>query len=103
MDMQAQMAKARRETMRWLLLVALNVARPTGMSLQAARSVIAATYADVTELELKRELDYLADRELVSIQRDPLGAWHAELTRTGVDVVEYTVPVEPGILRPQAG
>ncbi|MCE2691646.1 MAG: hypothetical protein LW862_17820 [Rubrivivax sp.] len=103
MDINLQMAKARRETIRWLLLVALNVARPVGMSLAAIRSVVSATYADATDLELKRELDYLADRDLVTIQRDPLGAWHAELTRAGVDVAEYTVPVEPGILRPQVG
>lgn len=102
-DMNAIMAKARRESIRWFLLVSLNVARPVGAKVPMLLSVIQATYADATEKEIERELDYLADRDLVLIERPPQGSWHCELKRYGVDVVEYTVDCEPGIARPRAG
>ena len=44
--------------------------------------------------------DYLHDRELVRVDKQPSGRWFAELSRFGVDVAEYTVPCEPGIARP---
>ena len=47
-----------------------------------------------------RELDYLADRDLLEVRKEPGGRWHAELARYGVDVVEYTVDCDPGIGRP---
>ena len=60
-----------------------------------------ATYSDITDAEIKRELCYLEDRELIRIERDPLGNWNSRITRHGVDIVEYTIPVEPGISRPR--
>jgi hypothetical protein len=100
-EMAMQMARVRREQIRWFLLQALNVARPAGAPTQLLRSVIQATYADATEQEVRRELDYLNDRSLVGIAKDPLDQWHCELTRLGVDVVEYTVDCQPGIARPK--
>lgn len=93
--------RARRETLRWLLLVTLNVTRPEPAAITLIKQVIAATYSDITDAEVKRELVYLEDRELVRIERDSLGGWYSVLTRHGVDVVEYTIPVEPGIARPR--
>ncbi|MFG6462298.1 hypothetical protein ACG04Q_12020 [Roseateles sp. DXS20W] len=103
MDMAQQMRKARSESIRWYLLVALNVARPAGAGTPILLTVIQANHTDATEMEIRRELDYLEDRELVSIKKDTLNRWHAELTRHGVDIVEYTVEVEPGIARPAIG
>jgi hypothetical protein len=40
-------------------------------------------------------------RNLISIDHQPDGRWFCKLERYGVDVVEYTVPVEPGIARPE--
>ena len=57
-------------------------------------------YPDSTQQEVRRELDYLADRRLVHISGQHTGTWLAELARYGVDIVEYTVPCEPGIARP---
>jgi len=45
-------------------------------------------------------MDYLHDRELIKLDKQPSGRWHAELSRFGVDVAEYTVSCEPGIARP---
>lgn len=93
-------AKARREHLRWLILLTLNNARPIGAFEGPILSVAQSEYPDATALELRRELDYLDDRELVEISRKPDGRWFAELTRYGVDVAEYTVDCDPGIARP---
>lgn len=93
-------AKARREHLRWLILLTLNNARPIGAFEGPVLSVAQSEYPDATALELRRELDYLHDRKLVEIARKPDGRWFAELTRYGVDVAEYTVDCEPGIARP---
>ena len=101
LNMLETMRRARRETLRWLLLVTLNVTRPETASITLVKPVLMATYSDITDAEIKRELCYLEDRELVRITRDPLGNWDSRITRHGVDIVEYTIPVEPGIIRPR--
>ncbi len=93
----------RHETLRWLLLLTLNISRPQEASAGMLRSVMTGVYKDATELEVKRELDYLFERGLVVVRTDPLGLVFAKLTRHGVDIVEYMVDCEPGISRPQAG
>ena len=94
-------AKARREHLRWLILLTLNNARPIGAFEGPILSVAQSEYPDATAHELRRELDYLHNRKLVGIERRPDGRWLAELTRYGVDVAEYTVACEPGIARPE--
>ena len=93
-------ARLRRESLRWLALLTLNNARPIGAFEGLVLSVAQSEYPDATPLELRRELDYLAGRELVKLDKQPSGRWHADLTRNGVDVAEYTVNCEPGIARP---
>lgn len=94
------LARIRREALRWLILLTLNNARPLGCEETPILSVAHTQYPDASPLELRRELDYLHDRRLVEVIKRPSGTWHAELTREGVDVSEYTVDVEPGIARP---
>ena len=96
-----QMLKIRREAIRWHLLAVINVSRPQGMYTPALLPIIQSVYPDATEHELRRELDYLEERELVKITRDPLDHWMVDLTRWGVDIVEYAVDCEPGIARPR--
>jgi hypothetical protein len=98
---QAQMIKARREAMRWHLLVIANVSRPSGVNTAAMLPVIQAVYPDATEREVRAELDYLEERGLVKIAKDPLDNWWVELRRYGIDLVEYTVECDPGISRPR--
>ena len=94
-------ARARREALRWLILLTLNNARPLGAMEGLVLSVVQSEYPDATPLELRRELDYLRARDLIELLRPPDGsAWHAQLTRHGVDLAEYTVDCEPGIARP---
>ena len=90
----------RREHIRWILLRALDNARPEGTNESVLLMTIQALYEDATQREIRRELDYLRDRRVVSIENQHTGLWHAELARYGVDIVEYTVACEPGIARP---
>ena len=98
--MQIDHERLRREGVRWLILLTLNIARPRGAGGSLVLSVAQSEYPDATALELRRELDYLHGRELVRVDKQPSGKWRAELTRHGVDVAEYTVDCEPGIARP---
>ena len=94
-------ARIRREALRWLILLTLNNARPLGAYEGPVLAVAQSEYPDATPLELRRELDYLHDRQLVVVTKEPSGRWSCELTRHGTDVAEYTVDVEPGIARPK--
>jgi len=99
--MKVDMERARREGLRWLALLTLNNARPIGAYEGMVLTVAQSEYPDCTRLELRRELDYLHDRKLVEVKREPSGRWFCELTRYGVDVAEYTVDCLPGIARPE--
>lgn len=97
----ADPAKFRREDIRWQILLTLNNARPIPANESLIISVVRASYQDVTRTEIRREMDYLADRELIIIDKRPDGVWLGDIGRYGVDVVEYTVSCEPGIARPE--
>lgn len=92
--------KSRRETLRWLILLTLNVSRPLGAGELLLHDCVRQGIPDVTGHEIRRELDYLAHRELVRLHHRDSPHWRAELTRIGMDIAEYTVPCEPGIARP---
>lgn len=94
-------SRIRRESLRWLIILTLNNARPVGAYEGPILSVAQSEYPDATAIELRRELDYLSGRRLVSLLKEPSGRWFAELTRHGMDIAEYTVDCEPGIARPQ--
>ena len=87
--------------MRWLILLTLNNARPIGAQEGPILAVAQSIYPDATPHEVRIQLDYLHDRDLVTVEKSPGGPWHAELTRYGVDVAEYTIKCEPGIARPE--
>lgn len=93
--------RIRRESLRWLIILTLNNARPVGAYEGPILTVAQSEYPDATAIELRRELDYLSGRRLVCLLKEPSGRWFAELTRHGTDIAEYTVDCEPGIARPQ--
>jgi len=95
-----QAARHRREFVRWVVIMAANIARPAKSTLRMLLGVVQGEYPDATEMEVRRELDYLESRELLELITDPLGGVLVDLTRHGIDVAEYTVTVEPGIARP---
>lgn len=94
-------AKVRRESLRWYILLTLNTSRPVDPHEAVVLSTVQGIYPDATALELRRELDYLADRSLVTVVKSPAGPWVAGLTALGVDIAEYTVDCRPGIARPE--
>mgnify|MGYP006895669524 CR=1 FL=1 len=94
-------AKVRRESLRWYILKTLDTSRPVDPHEAVVLSTIHGIYPDATVLELRRELDYLADRLLVTVVKSPSGPWVAGLTALGVDVAEYTVACHAGIARPE--
>lgn len=93
-------ARAERETLRWILLSALWYARPYGTS----EYVLLRTAQDipliVTQDLVRREMDSLASRGLIAIERENQPLWHARITALGEDVVDFRAPVPPGIARP---
>jgi hypothetical protein len=93
--------KARRENLRWYILLTLNAARPIGTSEAVVLSTVQGIVTDCTPRELRNELDYLCHRDLITLERRDTPIWHAELTRLGIDVTEYTVACDAGIARPQ--
>ena len=95
------MEKARREQIRWLIMVAVNAGRPSAVAESLILGAIQGVPVQCTALEVRRELDYLEDRKLIELERLEGAPWTAELTRDGVDFVEYTIPAEPGIARPK--
>ncbi|WP_454908397.1 hypothetical protein [Variovorax gossypii] len=96
----AELAKIRREAIRWHLIAAINLSRPYGMYTEPLLSIVQSVYPDATHDEIRKELDYLEERELVKIKKDPFNRWFLDLTRTGIECVEYTIDCQPGIARP---
>ena len=96
-----EQAKIRRESMRWYLILALYNARPERVAEEIVLSTMQAIYPDTTAIEVRKELDYLEDRKLVVLKKEPSGRWWSDLTRYGVDIAEYTIDCDPGIARPR--
>lgn len=98
---EVDLERAAREEARWRILRALDAGRPIAV----AETIILRTLQDIqlpiTPHGLRRELAYLEDRGLVEVGGRDGPVWTAELTRYGVDVVEYTVACDPGIARPK--
>ena len=97
----ADLAKIRREAIRWMVLLTLNNASPMGAFESIVLSVVSSEYPDATRDEVRKNLDYLEMRGLITIERHPDNRWYCKLARAGMDVVEYTVDVDPGIARPE--
>ena len=99
-QLKATIDSARHQTVRYLLLMTLNTARPAPAQAYMLRSVVAAVFPDVTDLEVLRELDYLKSRDLISSQTTPMGQTFAKIERYGIDVIERSVECDPGITLP---
>lgn len=93
--------REQREEMRWRALVVLNAGRPKPVSESLILRVLTDVALPATPHSLRRELDYLEHRQLIRITNREKPVWMCELTRLGVDVVEYTVACDPGIARPE--
>lgn len=96
-----RLEQAEREILRWDILVALDKKRPELLSETLLSEVVRSPSTRSVEPNiLRRQLDYLEQRGLVRITKKD-DKWYARLTWRGIDVVEYTVDVFPGISRPE--
>lgn len=91
------------EEARWRILKVLDAGRPTTVSESIVFRVLHDIHLPLSPQDVRRELDYLERRGLLRLSDKDSPTWQAELTRHGIDVVEYTTPVEPGIARPPRG
>lgn len=98
--MDFDLEKARREELRWVILRTLYSAQEIGASENIICRTVDGAIPDVTASEIRRGLDYLEERKLVSVNRNR-PCWFAKINRCGIDVVEYTVDCDPGIARPR--
>ena len=95
-----QMALLAVATLRWQILRALDMSREVGCSEELLLGVLQGVAHDLTKSALRRELDYLAKRDLITINKQPIGIWHSSIDRYGIDIVGYSVECDPGINRP---
>ena len=98
---EVDLDKAHREQARWRILKVLDAGRPEPVGETIILQVLQDASLPITPHGLRRELDYLADRRLVTIRGRNAPVWSAELTHFGVDIVEYTIDCLPGISRPK--
>lgn len=98
-DAAIDMARAERETLRWVLLTALWHARPYGTT----EGVLLATAHDiplrVTYADVRAELGWLAEHGLARIHRER-PVWEAEITASGLAVYEHRADAPAGLARP---
>lgn len=97
---EIDLEKAHREQIRWRILKVLDAGRPDPVSEIIIFQVMQDAALPITPSGLRRELDYLEDRKLATLSGRGTPVWSAQLTRYGVDVVEYTLECLPGIARP---
>lgn len=88
------------ESARWYILRALDAGRPDAVNEDILYRTLDATHVKLSPKELRRELDYLQKRGCIQIDDEEADVWGAELTQLGVDLVQYTVDIKPGIARP---
>ena len=93
-------AKIRRESIRWHLLTAVNISRPAGIYTEPLLEIVRSVSPAATHQAIRVHLDYLEAREMVRLAKDPLDRWMVDLTRTGIDFVEYSIDPQPGVARP---
>jgi hypothetical protein len=93
--------KARREELRWMILRGLHAAQPVGTTEVILMKAVEPVCPDVTVNEIRRELNYLEERDLVTVSNMDSPVWFAKINRHGIDIVEYTVSCHPGIARPK--
>lgn len=94
--------KTRREQTRWIVLQTAHISGAAGTSESTVAIVLQNIKLWQGPDRLRRELDYLEGRNLITVEGKNLSPdWGVKLTRYGYDLVDYTVECEPGIARPQ--
>jgi hypothetical protein len=99
--MMPDLDRAKREELRWLILLTLYQAQEIGLSENIILNSVQPCMPDVTQTEIRRGMDYLVERDLITIEDRRRQVWFAKINRVGIDIVEYTIDCHPGIARPR--
>lgn len=94
-----EIEQIRREDARWKMLRVIDAGRPVGVNASIIRRVLSNLSLPLSQADLRRELAYLGDLDLIEIGEAD-GEQFAKATAAGVAVVEYTAPAPAGIARP---
>ena len=90
------------EWARWGLLSVAFQGGAFGASDEMSQAVIA-DERPMTIKEIRAELHYLEERQLIKITKHDVKAWRFVLTNHGRDFVDGTIAARPGIYRPVTG
>jgi hypothetical protein len=74
-----------RDLARWLISLALNNVLPFGLSEEQILTIVRSIRTNTTALEVRRELDWLAESGWVEIRKEPGRSWFATLTQYAVN------------------
>lgn len=92
---------ARRQEIRWRVMRALDVGRPSAVAESLVWQVLADIDLPATSGEFRRELLYLEENKLLLVADPGKANWLMSLTPLGVDIAEYSVDCPIGIGRPE--
>lgn len=92
--------KHQREELRWRMLKVLLAGAPWPVSEGLLQAALDDAALRVTPSQLRKELRYLADKQLVIVHQQDQPVWLGQLTALGTDVVEYAAACPQGIRRP---
>jgi hypothetical protein len=90
----------RSETIRWLILLTISNACPAGTNENALLLVIKSQHPDADRAEMRSNLDYLVQNQLILLDASSTGPWFCMMRNEGMRFVYYATDVLPGIARP---
>lgn len=99
-DTAIDIARAERETLRWVLLTALWHARPYGTTEHVLCLAAQDAGLRATSAEVRAELDWLARHGLADLERRERPLWETQITAHGMAVYEYREDAPAGMARP---
>lgn len=77
-----------RDHTRVLISLALNNVLPFGLSEEQILTIVRSIRTNTTALEVRNELDFLAESDWIKIRKGPGGSWFASLTQYAVSSME---------------
>lgn len=100
MSTAADFERARVAMTRYRVLAILDVGRPFPVGETLIAKVLNDIDLQATQTDIRRAMQYLADKGLIELSSPRDRHWEARLLPDGVDYVEGHRDDDPGILRP---
>ena len=87
--------------MRWDILEALNQIAPDWIREDVLSRALEKSHLLPPGANIRRELDYLEQKQFILIDKEAGAQWLLKLSATGIDYLEYSAPEIMGIDRPR--